>query len=98
MRNDAELLDHILDHIDNDTTDLGDEEWYEPVEHYASQARFDAERLCFFNRDSVGNDEIPVHKNVADAAVLEQMSDKRTPRLHIAAERHRHLRRETKFP
>lgn len=44
MRNDAELLDHILGHIDNSTTDLGDEEWYEPVEHYASQARFDAER------------------------------------------------------
>ena len=44
MRNDAELLDHILNHIDNGTTDLGDEEWFEPVEHYASQARFDAER------------------------------------------------------
>jgi nitrite reductase/ring-hydroxylating ferredoxin subunit len=44
MRNDAELLDHILDHIDNSTTDLGDEEWYEPVENYAAQARFDAER------------------------------------------------------
>jgi nitrite reductase/ring-hydroxylating ferredoxin subunit len=44
MRNDAELLDHILNHIDNGTTDLGDEEWFEPVEHYASQTRFDAER------------------------------------------------------
>ena len=44
MRNDAELLDHILDHIDNSTTDLGDEEWFEPVENYASQIRFDAER------------------------------------------------------
>ena len=44
MRNDAELLEHILDHIDNGTTDLGDEEWFEPVENYASQARFDAER------------------------------------------------------
>ena len=44
MRNDAELLDHIFEHIDNSTTDLGDEEWFEPVENYASQARFDAER------------------------------------------------------
>ena len=44
MRNDAELLDHILNHIDNGTTDLGNEEWLEPVENYASQARFDAER------------------------------------------------------
>ena len=44
MRNDAELLDHILSHIDNGTTDLGDEDWHEPVENYSSQARFDAER------------------------------------------------------
>jgi nitrite reductase/ring-hydroxylating ferredoxin subunit len=44
MRNDAELLDHILDHIDNRTTDLGDEEWFEPVENYGSKERFDAER------------------------------------------------------
>jgi nitrite reductase/ring-hydroxylating ferredoxin subunit len=44
MRDDAELLDHILNHIDNGTTDLGDEEWFEPVDHYASQTRFDAER------------------------------------------------------
>ena len=44
MRNDAELLDQILNHIDNGTTDLGDEEWFEPVDHYASQTRFDAER------------------------------------------------------
>tara|TARA_B110000495_G_C22997496_1_gene588261 strand:- start:205 stop:1365 length:1161 start_codon:yes stop_codon:yes gene_type:complete len=44
MRNDAELLDHILSHIDNGTTDLGDEIWYEPVENYSSKARFDSER------------------------------------------------------
>jgi len=44
MRNDAELLDHILNHIDNGTTDLGDEDWLEPVENYSSQARFDTER------------------------------------------------------
>lgn len=44
MRSDAELLDHILNHIDNGTTDLGEEDWYEPVENYSSQARFDSER------------------------------------------------------
>jgi choline monooxygenase len=44
MLNDAELLDHILKHIDEGTTDLGDEDWHEPVENYASQTRFDAER------------------------------------------------------
>lgn len=44
MRSDAELLDHILNHIDNGTTDLGDEDWFEPVKNYTSQSRFDAER------------------------------------------------------
>jgi nitrite reductase/ring-hydroxylating ferredoxin subunit len=44
MRNNAELLDHILNHIDNGTTDLGDEDWFEPVENYTSLLRFDAER------------------------------------------------------
>jgi nitrite reductase/ring-hydroxylating ferredoxin subunit len=44
MRSDAELLDHILNHVDNGTTDLGDEDWFEPVENYTSPLRFDAER------------------------------------------------------
>lgn len=44
MRNDAELLDHILHHIDNGTTDLGDQDWYEPVANYSSHSRFEAER------------------------------------------------------
>ena len=44
MLSDAELLDHILNHIDNGTTDLGDEDWFEPVENYTSPLRFDAER------------------------------------------------------
>mgnify|MGYP000026343101 FL=1 len=44
MRSDAELLDHILNHIDNGTTDLGDEDWFEPVKNYTSPLRFDAER------------------------------------------------------
>jgi choline monooxygenase len=44
MRNDAQLLDHILTHIDNGTTDMGDSDWREPVGHYNSQERFDAER------------------------------------------------------
>ena len=44
MRNDAELLEHILNHIDNGTTDMGDDEWLEPVENYSAPARFEAER------------------------------------------------------
>lgn len=43
MKNDAELLEHILGHIDNGTTDLGEEAWHEPVENYRSQQRFEAE-------------------------------------------------------
>ncbi len=43
MRNDAELLDHILNHIESGTTDLGEEDWSEPVVNYSSQERFDAE-------------------------------------------------------
>ena len=44
MRSDAKLLDHILNHIDNGTTNLGDGDWFEPVENDTSQIRFDAER------------------------------------------------------
>jgi len=44
MRDDPELLDHILNHIDHGTTDVGDEEWLEPVDNYRTQERFDAER------------------------------------------------------
>ncbi|MGO1118589.1 aromatic ring-hydroxylating oxygenase subunit alpha [Rhodovibrionaceae bacterium A322] len=40
---DAEVIDRILHHIDHNSTDLGDEIWQEPTEHYLSQARFDAE-------------------------------------------------------
>ncbi len=43
MRSDAELIEHIFDLIDRDETDLGDEEWLEPVENYSSQERFEAE-------------------------------------------------------
>lgn len=44
MRSDAELLEHILNHIENGTTTLGDEDWFEPVENFTSQIHFDAER------------------------------------------------------
>jgi len=38
-----QLIDRILDHIDNKTTDLGDQVWQEPSSSYLSQERFDAE-------------------------------------------------------
>ena len=37
------MVTRIFQHIDNGTTDLGDTVWHEPVTHYHSQARFDAE-------------------------------------------------------
>ena len=38
------IAQRILDHIDNQTTDLCDETWREPVANYRSEARFIAER------------------------------------------------------
>lgn len=40
---DQDAIEQIFAHIDNGTTDLGDTIWHEPVEHYFSQDRFDAE-------------------------------------------------------
>ena len=38
-----DLIDRIFQHIDQKTTDLGEREWQEPVEHYHSQSRFEQE-------------------------------------------------------
>lgn len=43
MRSEQQLIEHIFDLIDRDTTDLGSQDWHEPVDNYRSQARFDAE-------------------------------------------------------
>lgn len=43
MRSDTELIEHIFRLIDDDTTDVGEEDWFEPVENYSSQERFEAE-------------------------------------------------------
>jgi phenylpropionate dioxygenase-like ring-hydroxylating dioxygenase large terminal subunit len=43
LLNDQQAIERIFSHIDNGTTDLGDTIWREPVEHYHSQERFDAE-------------------------------------------------------
>ena len=43
LLNDQEVIERIFSHIDNNTTDLGDTVWREPVDHYQSQERFDAE-------------------------------------------------------
>ena len=43
MLSDQQVIERILDHIDNGTTDLGAEDWLEPVENYLCQDRFQAE-------------------------------------------------------
>ena len=43
LLDDEQVVTRIFQHIDNGTTDLGDTVWHEPVTHYHSQARFDAE-------------------------------------------------------
>ena len=39
----AEVVERVLKHIDEKTTDLGDDHWYEPVENYRSMTRFNTE-------------------------------------------------------
>ncbi len=50
LADDPTVVQRILDHIDNKTTDLGESTWREPVEHYRSAARFAAERDLVLRR------------------------------------------------
>jgi phenylpropionate dioxygenase-like ring-hydroxylating dioxygenase large terminal subunit len=50
LADDPTVVQRILDHIDNRTTDLGETSWREPVEHYRSEARFAAERDLVLRR------------------------------------------------
>lgn len=50
LLDDAELIDRILRHIAEGTTDLADETWREPVEHYRSAARLCAEMELVLRR------------------------------------------------
>jgi phenylpropionate dioxygenase-like ring-hydroxylating dioxygenase large terminal subunit len=43
LSDDPSVVQRILDHIDNKTTDRSDASWREPVEHYRSEARLAAE-------------------------------------------------------
>ena len=43
LLNDEQIIERLFSHIDHGTTDLGDTIWREPVEHYHSQERFNAE-------------------------------------------------------
>jgi phenylpropionate dioxygenase-like ring-hydroxylating dioxygenase large terminal subunit len=50
LRDDASVVQRILDHIDNQTTDLSETTWREPVEHYRSPERFAVERALVLRR------------------------------------------------
>lgn len=44
MRSDQQVIQRILKHIDDNTTDMGDEDWFEPVDNYHNMDRFRAEQ------------------------------------------------------
>jgi phenylpropionate dioxygenase-like ring-hydroxylating dioxygenase large terminal subunit len=50
LADDRTLIERILNHIDHKTTDMGEGLWHEPVAHYTSQARFDAEIVKVLRR------------------------------------------------
>ena len=43
LADDPTVIGRLLDHIDRKTTDLSQEVWQEPVDHYLSPQRFEAE-------------------------------------------------------
>ena len=43
LLDDRAIAARVLAHIDNKTTDAGEQVWREPVDNYLSQARFDTE-------------------------------------------------------
>ncbi len=47
LADDCTIIDRLLAHIDHKTTDLSDGVWQEPVEHYRSADRLDAELGVF---------------------------------------------------
>jgi phenylpropionate dioxygenase-like ring-hydroxylating dioxygenase large terminal subunit len=54
LLDDATMIERVFDHIDHETTDLGETTWREPVENYRSEARFAAERDAVLRRLPVG--------------------------------------------
>jgi phenylpropionate dioxygenase-like ring-hydroxylating dioxygenase large terminal subunit len=50
LTDDPTVIERLLNHIDHKTTDMSDGVWREPVEHYTSQERFEAEIARAFRR------------------------------------------------
>ncbi|MDB2594347.1 aromatic ring-hydroxylating dioxygenase subunit alpha [Porticoccaceae bacterium] len=47
LLSDQAVIERVFNHIDNNTTDLGETVWREPADNYYSQQRFDAEIALF---------------------------------------------------
>ena len=54
LADDSTVIQRVLDHVDNKTTDLADATWREPIEHYRSPGRYDAELDLVLRRRPVG--------------------------------------------
>jgi phenylpropionate dioxygenase-like ring-hydroxylating dioxygenase large terminal subunit len=50
LSDDRSVVQRILDHIDNETTDMSEATWREPLEHYRSEERFAAELALVLRR------------------------------------------------
>jgi phenylpropionate dioxygenase-like ring-hydroxylating dioxygenase large terminal subunit len=50
LSDDRSVVQRILDHIDNETTDMSAATWREPLEHYRSEERFAAELALVLRR------------------------------------------------
>jgi phenylpropionate dioxygenase-like ring-hydroxylating dioxygenase large terminal subunit len=53
LLSDTEVVQRIFDHIDNATTDKGNQSWKEPVDNYRSKARLEAELKILQSRTIV---------------------------------------------
>jgi phenylpropionate dioxygenase-like ring-hydroxylating dioxygenase large terminal subunit len=53
LADDQTVIQRILDHIDNKTTDLGEASWREPVAHYRSPERLEAELARVLRRHPI---------------------------------------------
>ena len=54
LADDPTVVQRVLDHIDNKTTDLASSSWREPIENYRSEERFAAELDLVLKRQPVG--------------------------------------------
>ena len=99
LLNDSQVVQRVLEHIDNKTTDMGSETWREPVSHYRSEQRFAAEvdllrRLPVPFCPSVALPDVGsfVARNAAGTPIVVVRSDEGSVRAFRNACRHRGMR------